>query len=62
MPAELEVGAGATGATTGATTGAAATGAATGVETGVATGDDALAAAPSEITASSAPTGTVWST
>jgi hypothetical protein len=61
VPAELEAGAGATGAgaTGAAATGAAATGAAA---TGAATGDDALAAAASEITASSAPTGTVWST
>jgi hypothetical protein len=61
VPAELEAGAGATGAgATGAgATGAGARGAAA---TGAATGDDALAAAASEITASSAPTGTVWST
>jgi hypothetical protein len=56
VPAELEAGAGATGA---GATGAGATGAGA---TGAATGDDALAAAASEITASSAPTGTVWST
>jgi hypothetical protein len=68
VPEEFVVGAGDAGATGAVTTGAATTGAVTAGaattvdETGAATGDGELVVAPSAITASSAPTATVWST
>ena len=61
VPVEFVVGAGDAGATGAATTGAATAGA-TGAATGAATAGADVTAAPSAITASSAPTATVWST